>query len=79
MSSTKDWLYHQDIQESKLNEKIRFLKLIIVIIVYHVLQMLTSLVKCATHLFHVICKDFFHADQLYFTKMFICYTFNQTT
>ena len=40
--------------------------------------MLASLVKCATHLFYVICKDLSCANQLYFAKMFICYTFNQT-
>ncbi len=56
----------------------RFLRSTIIVIVYHVLQMLASLVKCATHLFYVICKDFSHADQSYFIKMFICYTFNQT-
>ncbi len=43
MSLTKDWLYHQDIQESKLSEEMKFLRSTIVVIVYHVLQMLTSL------------------------------------
>ena len=43
MSLTRDWLYHQDIQESKLSEEIKFLRLTIVIIVYHASQMLTSL------------------------------------
>ncbi len=43
ISLTKDWLYHQDIQESELSEEIRFLKSIIIIIVYHILQTLTLL------------------------------------
>ena len=40
----------------------RFLKSIIIIIVYYILQMLALLIKCATHLFHVIYKDLSHAD-----------------
>ena len=55
----------------------RFLKSTVIVIVYHILQTLTSLVKHATHLFHVICKDLSHADQLCFAEMFIYYTFNQ--
>ncbi len=43
MSLTRDWLYHQDIQESKLSEEMRFLKLIIIIIVYYILQTLALL------------------------------------
>ncbi len=77
MFSTRNWFYHQDIQESKLSEKMRFLRSTIIIIVYHVLQTLTSLVKRATHLFCIICRDLSHADQSCFAKMFICYTFNQ--
>ena len=78
MSLTKDWFYHQDIQESEFSEEVRFLRSTVIIIVYHALQMLTSLIKCVTHLFHVICKNLSHANQSCFAKMFICYTFNQT-
>ena len=78
MSSTKDWFYHQNIWESKFSEEMRFLRSTIIIIVYHILQMLTLLVKHVTHLFHIICKDFSYADQSCFAEMFICYTFIQT-
>ncbi len=43
ISSTRDWFYHQDIQESELSEEMRFLRSIIIVIVYHVLQMFASL------------------------------------
>ncbi len=78
ISSTRNWFYHQDIQESEFNKEMRFLRSTIIIIVYHVSQMLASLVKHATHLFYIICKDLSYADQSCFAKMFICYTFNQT-
>ena len=78
ISLTRSWFYHQDIQELKLSEEKKFLRSTVIIIIYHVLQTLTSLVKCAIHLFHVICKDLSHADWSCFAKMFICYTFNQT-
>ncbi len=78
MFLTKSWFYHQDIWKSKLSEEMRFSRSTIVVIVYYASQILTSLVKHATHLFYVICKDFSHADWSCFAKMFICYTFNQT-
>ncbi len=74
----KDWFYYQDIQKSELSKEMKFLKLIVVIIVYHILQMLASLVKHVTSSFCIICKDFSHANQLCLAKIFICYTFNQT-
>jgi hypothetical protein len=62
MFSTKDSFYHQDIQESELSEEVRFLRSTIVIIVYHILQMLTSLVRHVIHLFYVICRNLSHAN-----------------
>ncbi len=71
MFLTRNWFYHQDIQESELSKEMKFLRSIIIIIVYHILQMLTLLVKYVIHLFHIICKDFSHANQSCFVEMFI--------
>ncbi len=56
--STKDWLYHQNIQESELSEEMKFLRLTVIIIVYHVLQTLTSLESVQFICFMLFVKIF---------------------
>ncbi len=58
MFSTKYWLYYQDIQESKLSEEVRFLRSTIIIIVYHILQMLASFENMQLICFTLFVKIF---------------------
>ena len=58
MFSTRDCFYHQNIQESKFNEEIRFLRLTIIIIVYYASQTLALLESMQLICFMLFVKIF---------------------